>query len=318
MGGKQALYLLGQALLRPGRRGDRARRPTGRRSRETVRLAGATPVLVRHAGEGRLQVTARMIAQGHHPATKAVLLNSPVESHRRGDRARGPAGDRRPGPPPQVHGPLRRHLRATLSFRRGRAACSQALRDSVGDRLVVLGTASKTYCMTGWRIGWVLGPRALIDACAALFSHSTQCPATFAQVGAVEALTGPQELVRRAARASTAAARFRPLRPSRRSRTSPAVEPAGGFYVFPNVARYLTRAVPTTLALGLRLLEEKGVAVVPGEGFGAPGYLRLSFARSMDELARASRAWRSSSCPCGRARRRARHEPARPSPRERR
>jgi aspartate aminotransferase len=62
------------------------------------------------------------------------------------------------------------------------------------------------------------------------------------------------------------------------------VEPGGGFYAFPNVSRYLSREIPTTLELGRRLLEDKQVAVVPGEGFSAPGYLRISFARPLEDL----------------------------------
>jgi aspartate aminotransferase len=137
--------------------------------------------------------------------------------------------------------------------------------------------------MTGWRIGWVLGPRALIEACTALISHSTQCPATFAQVGAVEALTGPQKFVQ------DLLAEYQ----RRRDFIHPAlaampgvtcVRPAGGFYAFPNVARHLSTQVPDTLGLAMQLLDQTKVAVVPGEGFGAPGYLRISFARPMPEL----------------------------------
>jgi aspartate aminotransferase len=147
----------------------------------------------------------------------------------------------------------------------------------------VLGTASKSYCMTGWRIGWILGAKPLVDACAALVSHSTQCPTTFAQVGAVEALTGPQGLV------DELAAEYRRRRDFVHPRIAgipgvTCVQPGGGFYLFPNVGRYLGRSVPTTLDLAGLLLDEERVAVVAGEGFGAPGYLRLSFARSMDEL----------------------------------
>jgi aspartate aminotransferase len=148
---------------------------------------------------------------------------------------------------------------------------------------VVIGTASKTYCMTGWRIGWVLGPKVLVDSCGAFASHSTQGPATFAQVGAAEALNGPQDLV----------PRMRAEYQKRRDAMLPflssipgvtCVRPQGAFYFFPNVAKCLSKEVPTTLALGLRLLDETGVAVVPGEGFEAPGYLRISFARSLPEL----------------------------------
>ena len=102
-------------------------------------------------------------------------------------------------------------------------------------------------------------------------------------VGAVEALTGPQRFVQELV------AEYQ----RRRDFIHPAlaavpglscVPPAGAFYAFPNVARYLSPRVPDTLGLSLRLLEQAQVAVVPGEGFGAPGYVRVSFARPMEEL----------------------------------
>jgi aspartate aminotransferase len=137
--------------------------------------------------------------------------------------------------------------------------------------------------MTGWRGGWTMGPRPLIKACAALASHSTQSPATFAQVAAVTALTGPQRAVQEMA----AAYRHRRDLVYGAIKALPrvtCVEPGGGFYVFPNVARHLTPELPTTIVMADRLLDEVGLGVIPGEAFGAPGYLRLSFARPTDEL----------------------------------
>ena len=280
VGGKQALFLLGQTLLD---KGDEVivPAPCWPTFPETVRLAGGVPVFVRTTEKEGFRIQAKQIARAVTKKTRAVVLNTPSN----------PTGAIIASDELLKIGELARRRDFTLlyddtyghlTFREVEPVL-QALRDRIGDRLVILGTASKTYCMTGWRIGWVLGPRALVDACAALCSHSTQSPATFAQLGAVEALTGPQDLVHQ-------------LREEYRRRRDfvqatlrafpdvSLVEPAGGFYAFPNLARYLTRAVPTTLALSLRLLDEKGVAVVPGEGFSAPGYVRLSFARSHDEL----------------------------------
>jgi aspartate aminotransferase len=147
---------------------------------------------------------------------------------------------------------------------------------------------SKSYCMTGWRLGWVIGSRPLAEACAALNSHSIQGPATFVQVAATAALRGPRRIVR------DLAAEYR----RRRDLIHPAVaalpgvachEPEGGFYLFPDVRRHLTSALPDTVALGARLLEEQQVAVVPGEGFGAPGFFRLSFASSLPDLREGAR-----------------------------
>jgi aspartate aminotransferase len=280
-GGKQALYLVCQALLD---RGDEAIIPSPHwpTFSEAVRLAGARPVLVHADEKDGFKVTARMVAKAATAKTRAVILNSP-------SNPTGAVID-----PQDLRSigelALRRRFAllyddtyARLGFGPSGDPGLQPLRDVVGDRFVVLGTASKSYCMTGWRIGWVLGPKPLVDACAALVSHSTQCPAAFAQVGAVEALTGPQELV------AELAAEYR----RRRDFIHPAiagipgitcVQPGGGFYLFPNVTHYLRRPVSTSLDLAGRLLDEERVAVVAGEGFAAPGYLRLSFARSMEDL----------------------------------
>jgi aspartate aminotransferase len=280
-GGKQALYLACQALLD---RGDEAIIPSPHwpTFSEAVRLAAARPVLVRASEKNGFKVTARMIAKATSPRTRAVILNSPSN----------PTGAVIAPEDLRAIGALARRRKfallyddtyARLSFGKSADPGLQALRDAVGERFVVLGTASKSYCMTGWRIGWILGPKALVDACAALVSHSTQCPTTFAQVGAVEALTGPQALV--AELAAEYRRRLDFIHPQIAAIPGvTCVEPGGGFYLFPNVTRYLGGPVPTTLDLAGRLLDEERVAVVAGEGFGAPGYLRLSFARSMEDL----------------------------------
>ena len=281
VGGKQALYLAGQALLDAG---DEVivPSPCWPTFTEAVRLAGGRPVLAPTREADGFAVTARLLAKAVGPRTRAVILNSPCN----------PTGAVVEAEELLAIGRLARRrgftvvyddTYAQLVFSRPRDWGLQALRDLLGERLVILGTASKSYCMTGWRIGWVLGPRAVVDACAALASHSTQSPATFAQLGAVTALTGPQEFVGEL------------LLEYRRRRdfvheallAIPGVScvlPRGGFYAFPNLRRYLSREIPTTLELGRRLLEEKQVAVVPGEGFSAPGYLRISFARPLQDL----------------------------------
>jgi aspartate aminotransferase len=281
VGGKQALYLAGQALLDAG---DEVIVPSPfwPTFTEAVRLAGGRPVLAPTREADGFAVTARLLGKAAGPRTRAVILNSPCN----------PTGAVVEPEELLAIGRLARRrgftlvyddTYAQLAFSRPRDWGLQALRDLLGDRLVILGTASKSYCMTGWRIGWVMGPRALIDACAALASHSTQSPATFAQLGAVTALNGPQEFV------GELLAEYRRRRDLVHSALlaipgATCVEPQGGFYAFPNLSRYLGREIPTTLELGRRLLEDKHVAVVPGEGFGAPGYVRISFARPLEEL----------------------------------
>jgi aspartate aminotransferase len=280
-GGKQAFYLACQALLD---RGDEVVIPSPHwpTFSEAVRLAGARPILVHTQEKDGFKVTARLVSKATSPRTKAVILNSPSN----------PTGAVIDPEDLLVIGDMAQRRKFTLlyddtyarlSFVKDGGDVLQDLRDAVGDRLVVLGTTSKSYCMTGWRIGWVLGPKPLIDACVALISHSTQCPATFAQVGAIEALTGPQRFVQELCGEYRRRRDFIHAAVSELPKLS-CVSPGGGFYLFPNLARYLGSAVPTTLELARRLREERRVAVVPGEGFAAPGYLRISFARPMEDL----------------------------------
>jgi aspartate aminotransferase len=280
-GGKQALYLACQALLN---RGDEVivPAPYWPTFSEAVRLAGARPILVPTLEKDGFKITARLISKATTPRTKAVILNSPCN----------PTGSVIDAEDLLVIGDMAARRKFTLLYDdtyarlvygRHDTTALPALRDAVGDRLVVLGTASKSFCMTGWRIGWVLGPRVLVDACAALVSHSTQCPTTFAQVGAIEALTGSQKFVQDLVVEYRHRRDFLHGALSAIPRVS-CVQPAGAFYLFPNVARYLGPRMPSTLAMANRLLEEEKVAVVPGEGFAAPGHLRVSFARPMAEL----------------------------------
>jgi aspartate aminotransferase len=281
IGGKQALYLVCQALLD---RGDEMVLPAPYwpTFAECPRLAGAKPVIVEASEKDGFAVTARMLTKAISRKTRAVLINSPSN----------PTGAVLASEDLLALARLckRRKLAmlyddtyARLSFTPIDRSVLQAVRDELGERLVIIGTASKTYCMTGWRIGWVMAGRELVDACAALVSHSTQCPTTFAMSGAVAALTGPQDVV------ETLAAEYRARLAFIYGAITAipglsCVKPGGGFYLFPNFESYLSPKNPTTLDLGTRLLEEKGVALVAGEGFGAPGYMRLSFARSMGEL----------------------------------
>jgi aspartate aminotransferase len=281
IGGKQALYLACQALLD---KGDEVVIPSPYwpTFAEAVSLAGGRPVLVPTQEKDGFKVTAKMIKKATGPRTKAVLINSPSNPTGAVIDAEDLLAIAKMAVRRQFT-VLYDDTYARLTFDGKDLTVLGAVREAAGERLVILGTASKSFCMTGWRIGWVMGPPALIEACTALISHSTQCPATFAQVGAVAALTGPQQFV----------ADLLTEYQRRRDFIHPAlaaipgvtcVSPAGGFYAFPNVSRHLSAQAPDTLGLAMRLLEETRVAVVPGEGFGAPGYLRLSFARPMAEL----------------------------------
>lgn len=281
VGGKQALALLYQAILDGGSE-IVIPIPAWPTFSEAARVVGGKPVLVPLSVKDGFRITARAVARAVGPKTRAVMVNSP-------SNPTGAVID------PDELLKLARLAKqrgfwllyddtyAHLVFRDGGAAPLQEVSDAADGRLVVVGTASKSYCMTGWRVGWLIGPKALADAATALNSHSVQGPATFAQVAAAHALRAPQDELRRMA------AEYRRRRDFVHPRVAaiPGVtcpEPEGGFYVFPDVSRCMTKQLPDTLTLGAKLLEEKAVAIVPGEGFHAPGTFRLSFATAFEDL----------------------------------
>jgi aspartate aminotransferase len=286
VGGKQALALLYQAILD---RGSEVVVPTPAwpTFAEAARVAGGTPVFVPLAEKAGFRVTARALARAITPMTRAVVVNSP-------SNPTGAVVD-----PEELVKVARLAKKrgfwllyddtySHLVFRPGGPPSLQEVKDAADGHLVVVGTASKTYSMTGWRVGWLVGPKALAEAATALNSHSVQGPATFSQVAAAEALTGPQDVVQQ--RATEYRGRRDLVHP--RIAAIPGVtclEPEGGFYLFPSVSRCLSPELPDTVVLCERLLEDKAVAVVPGEGFHAPGFFRLSFATALADLQEGAR-----------------------------
>jgi aspartate aminotransferase len=161
----------------------------------------------------------------------------------------------------------------------GRPFSAIQLSEALRRRVLVAGSLSKTYAMTGWRIGYALGPREWIKAMTCVQSHSTSNPTSISQQAAIEGLTGSQDSVAQMLQAYS----------ERRDWLIPALNnlpgvtcaaPEGAFYAFPSIkGTGLTSEELTT-----RLLEKAHVAVTPGDAFGAPGYLRLSYATSLEKL----------------------------------
>jgi aspartate/methionine/tyrosine aminotransferase len=152
----------------------------------------------------------------------------------------------------------------------------------LADRSVVINGVSKTYAMTGWRVGWMVGPPDLIAAAVNLQSHTTSNVDNVAQAAAVAALQGDLQ----SAEEMRVAFDRRRRRMVELLRALPGVtcaEPLGAFYAFPNMTQLLGRDIggrrpQTTAELAVTILDEARVAIVPGEAFGTPGYARLSYA----------------------------------------
>jgi aspartate aminotransferase len=153
------------------------------------------------------------------------------------------------------------------------------------EHVVVAGSLSKTYAMTGWRIGFALAPKPIIDAMMKLQSHTTSNPTSIAQKAAIEALRGPQESI------GIMLAEYRKRRDFvvNRLRAIKGVkiaEPQGAFYAYPNVSVGFRNGITSAMQFSERLLAQAHVAVVPGEAFGTNEHVRLSYATSMKELER--------------------------------
>jgi aspartate/methionine/tyrosine aminotransferase len=158
----------------------------------------------------------------------------------------------------------------------------------VAERCVVLNGVAKTYAMTGWRVGWLIGPPAVVDAAINLQSHSTSNVSNVAQAAAVAAVSGDLEAV-----AMMRAAFDRRRRTITRMLDEMAhvtcIEPHGAFYAFPSLQQALGKSIrgevaETTVELANLVLNHAKVAFVPGEAFGAPGYGRFSYALSDEDL----------------------------------
>lgn len=279
-GGKQALFNALVSLVSPG---DEVLipRPYWVTFPEIVIFAGATPVFIDTEQNGFV-LTAEMVEQAITPKTKAVILNSPSN----------PSG--RVIPPEEFQ-----RIMELLSDKAIYAVTDECylhfvyppaevfsaakLPAELRTRLCIAGSFSKTYAMTGWRIGYALAPADWTKAMLKVQSHSTSNPTSIAQWAAIGALNGPQESV------ATMLAKYTRRRAWLLAalREIPGItcnEPEGAFYAFPDLRGCLSGKIKTSGEFAQRLLDEEQTVVTDGAGFGAEGYVRISYATSMSQL----------------------------------
>ncbi|WP_249522466.1 pyridoxal phosphate-dependent aminotransferase [Modestobacter marinus] len=285
-GGKQAVSQALAALLDPG---DEVLLPTPHWTTypEAIRLAGGVPVpVVADEATGYL-VSVGQLEAARTPRTRLLLFCSPAN----------PTGAVHP--PEEVAEIGRWALAAglwvvtdeiyeQLTYDGATAPSLPALVPELQPRCVVVNGVAKAYAMTGWRVGWLLGPADVVAGAMALQSHTTGHVSNVAQAAAVAALSGDQSGVAEL-RATLDRRRRTVVRMLREIPGIACPEPQGAFYVYPSVGALLGRpiagrTVATSAELAELLLERAQVAVVPGEAFGTPGYLRLSYALGDDEL----------------------------------
>jgi aspartate aminotransferase len=149
--------------------------------------------------------------------------------------------------------------------------------------IIVIGSLSKTFAMTGWRIGYALAPEPVISAMIKVQSQSTSNPTSIAQYAALEALTGPMDTIS-VMLAEYLRRRDRIVAGLRAIPGVTCVEPGGAFYVFPNFSAHIGNGIADSTALCKQLLERQHLVAVPGDAFGTPGHVRISYATSIDRI----------------------------------
>jgi aspartate aminotransferase len=282
VGGKHALFNAIQVLVDHG---DEVILPVPYwvSFKDIVRYAGGNCVLLQADESQGFRVTAEMIERLVTPRTKMIILNSPSN----------PSG--------AVMSPRDLQAVVQLAAERGIWALSDECyvylnysgeQFSIGslreyrDRMVIVGSLSKTYAMTGWRLGYALAPAAVVAAMQKLQSQSTSNPTSIVQKAAVAALNGPQQCV------EEMRLEYIKLRDHvvKGLRSIPGVKctlPEGAFYAYPNISAFVGRGgIQSASDLAGRLLREAHVATVPGEGFGTRDHIRVSYATSVTELDR--------------------------------
>jgi aspartate aminotransferase len=277
-GGKLALFCALQVLVDHG---DEVILPTPYwvSFRDIVQYGGGKVVLLETSEAEQFRITAEMIEKVITPRTKAIILNSP----------NNPAG--------AVIAPAELERIVRLAHARGiyvlldecyvylqytGALVSGGSFIDCKEHVIVFGSLSKTYAMTGWRAGFALGPKPIIAAIGKLLSQATSSATSVVQKAAIAALAGSQQCVAEM-RADYLKLRDRTLARLAEIPGITCTRPEGAFYVYPNVREYLGRpGARTTMEIAGRLLHEGHVVTVPGEAFGTNEHIRLSYATSHD------------------------------------
>jgi aspartate/methionine/tyrosine aminotransferase len=285
-GAKQAVYEVFACLLDPG---DEVLVPAPYwvTYPEAIALAGGVPVPVATTGAAAFQVTVEQLERARTARTKVLLFVSPSNPtgavYDRADMAAiGEWADQ--------HGlwVVTDEIYEHLVYGDARFHSLPVVVPSLAERTVVVHGVAKTYAMTGWRVGWMIGPPDVARAVTNLQSHLTSNVGNVSQRAALAALTGDQSSVA----AMRAAFDRRRRKIVELLRSAPGVvlaEPRGAFYVFPSFEGALGRSLrgrtaTTSLEFAELVLDEANVAFVPGEAFGAPGYARLAYALGDEAL----------------------------------
>jgi len=279
-GGKQAVYQAFATLLDDG---DEVLLPTPYWTTypEAIKLAGGVPVDVFAGADQNYLVTVEQLEAARTDKTKVLLFVSPSNPT---GAVYSPEQTKAIGEWAEANGlwVISDEIYQNLVYDGVRAVSIVEAVPALADRTILVNGVAKSYAMTGWRLGWMVGPADAIKAAANLQSHLTSNVSNITQRAAIEALTGPQDAVE-AMRVSFEKRRNTIVAELSKISGLVCPVPEGAFYVYPDVTGLLNRTwggvTPTTsLELADLILDQAEVAVVPGEAFGPSGYLRLSYA----------------------------------------
>ncbi|HEC98612.1 MAG TPA: pyridoxal phosphate-dependent aminotransferase [Nitrospirae bacterium] len=288
-GAKHSLYNIAQAILSPG---DEVVIPSPYwvSYPAQVLLNDATPVFVKTREEDGFMLNPDELKEYITERTKAIILNYPSNPTGLGYNSSTLEAIADVAVKSNIY-IISDEIYEKLLYDGTEHISIASLSEEVKACTILVNGLSKSHAMTGWRIGYAAGPEGIIKAMTKIQSQSTSNPASISQWAAVEALRGPQDFIRTMVEEFDIRRRFlvEALNNIEGIRCG---LPTGAFYVFPNVSEifgkgYKGRTIEDSSALALYFLEEAGVALVPGSAFGAEGYIRISYATSMENIRKA-------------------------------
>lgn len=285
-GAKHSLYNTIQVLINPG---DEVILPAPYwvSYEEMIKLAGGIPRIIMTQEENDFKLTSAELTAAINPRTRLLILNSPSN----------PTGSVYSRPELLALGEviiehqlpvISDEIYEKLLYDAHEHVSLASLQPELKELTILINGVSKSYSMTGWRIGYAAAPAAVAKAMADLQSHSTSNPNSFAQMGALEALRGPQTPVAEMVQVFNQRRNYI----LERLQAIPEIScrcPGGAFYVFPNISaafgkRYQGKLIENSTDLAQIMLTHGQIALVPGIAFGAEGYLRLSYANSWENI----------------------------------
>lgn len=254
---------------------------------EMIKLSDARPVIIKTTEKNNFKITAKQLLTTVTPKTKLLILNSPSNPTGMMYNAQELEAFAKTAVKKNFW-VISDEIYEKLVYTSQKPVSIASFGPAIKDRTITINGVSKTYAMTGWRIGYAAARKDIVQAMANLQDHSTSNPVSFVQKAAVTAINGPQEEVEKMRREFKKRRDYMVERVNAIKNMS-CLTPEGAFYVFANISKLLRKNITgleinDSLALAKFWLNEAKVAVIPGSGFGNDNYVRFSYATSFDKI----------------------------------